>query len=166
MYVKIVCEKLKKERVRMRKYISIGAVEAIAAAGRGRTEKEIEASKSAIFNLILQEYKEIQNIKEVGATREILVVGRRMGKTSAIIEFAERYNIPIIATWRNDGLLKQIAKKANRNVKIIRIGTDITDISNGTIKILLKDEGTKVKEIRESIPWYVNVIGITSIDNI
>lgn len=150
----------------MRKYICMGAMEAIAAAGRQRSEKEKEESKHAIFDLILQEYKEIQKIKEVGATREILVVGRRLGKTSAIMDFAEEYDIPIIAEWRYIGILRAIAKKENRNVKIISINEDITDISNGTIKVLLKDEGTTVAKIRESIPWYVNVIGLKSISDI
>lgn len=150
----------------MRKYISIGAVEAIAAAGKQRTEKEIEASKQIIFNLIQQEYRETQNIKEVGSTREILVVGRRMGKTSAIIDFAEKYNIPIISRRERAGILRQEIKKGNRKVRVINTDTDITEISTGTIKTLLKDEGTTVAEIRETIPWYVNVIGVSNVYDI
>lgn len=150
----------------MRKYISIGAVEAIAEAGKQRTKMEIAVSKQVIFNLIEQEYREIQNIKEVGAAREILVVGRRTGKTSAIIEFAEKYNIPIISRRERAGILKQEIKKGNRNVRVINTDTDITEISTGTIKTLLKDEGTTVAEIRETIPWYVNVIGISNIYDI
>lgn len=150
----------------MRKYISIGAVDAIAAAGKQRTEKEIAESKKSIFSLIAQEYREIQNIKEVGATREILVVGRRIGKTSAIIDFAEKYNIPIISRRERAGELRLEIKKGNRNVRVINTDTDITGISDGTIKMLLKDEGTTVAEIRETIPWYVNVIGISNIYDI
>lgn len=150
----------------MRKYISIGATDAIAEAGKQRTEKEIEASKQVIFNLIEQEYREIQNIKEVGAAREILVVGRRTGKTSAIIEFAEKYNIPIISRRERAGKLRQEIKKGNRNVRVINTDTDITEISTGTIKTLLKDEGTTVAEIRDTIPWYINIIGISNIYDI